>query len=103
MIGIKLNTEFDLQIIVKKDAEGKIVSGLVVGDTTDQEAVLVLGMKQGDLKTDPLLGPGLTKFTRGKFNRSEALGRIRLHFIRARIDFDKYKEQIDFYVNQKLK
>lgn len=55
---------------------------------------MVLQMSQGELKEDPLLGVGLTKYIRGKFSQSQIDQRIRAHFIRAGINYDEYKDKI---------
>ena len=92
--GILLTSDFELAVNVVRDANGLIVSGLVVGSSIDQDAVMVLKLHQGDLKEDPLLGPGLTKFIRGKVDKSQIDNRIRQHFTRAGIDYDDYKDRI---------
>lgn len=92
--GILLTNEFEVMIkpVLKN---GLIVSGLIVGDTTDQDAVIVLKLKQGELKEDPLMGAGLTKFMRGKYSKSQIDERIRIHLTRAGINYDEYKERIN--------
>lgn len=97
-VGILLSTDFDVIIEPSRDSEGKITSGLVLGDTTDQNAVMVLQLFQGNLKEDPLLGAGLTKYMRGKLDRSQIETRIRLHFERAGIDYDAHKERLNVEV-----
>lgn len=94
MNGILLDANYNLLINKKVDSSGKIVSGLVIGNTTDQEVALVLQMSQGELKEDPLLGIGLTKFIRGKYSPTKVEQRIRSHFTRAGIDYDTYKERM---------
>ena len=98
MIGILLDNNYDLVVRPKVDASGKIVSGLVAGDTTDQEAALVLQMSQGELKEDPLLGVGLTKFVRAKYSATKIEQRIRSHFTRAGIDYDTYKDKMQLNI-----
>jgi hypothetical protein len=93
--GILLNTDFDISIKPKYDSNGKILTGFTIGATVDQEVVLVLKMSQGELKEDPLLGAGLTKFIRGKFSNSAIEHRIKQHLTRARIDYDEYKNKIN--------
>ena len=92
--GILLDSEFDLIVSPVRDANGLIISGFVLGDNLDQNAVMVLKLRQGDLKEDPLLGAGLTKFMRGKYDASAIESRIKQHFIRAGIDYDRYKDRI---------
>lgn len=96
--GILLTTDFDIAVQTLRNADGKIVRGVLVGNTTDQNAILVLKLHQGDLKEDPLLGVGLTKYMRGKLDRSQIESRIRVHFTRAGIDYDDYKERLNIEI-----
>ena len=90
MKGILLDANYD--VIVKNGS-------LKIGDTTDQNAALVLKMKQGDLKEDLLLGPGLSRFIRGKYNASQIEQTIRAHFIRAGINFEEYRDRLQNRIN----
>ena len=89
--GILLTSDFELNINPVRDANGLIVSGIVVGECIDQEAVCILKSRTCDYKEDPIIGPGLTKFIRGNYNTSEIETIIRQHFIRAGIDYEDYK------------
>lgn len=46
----------DLKITVKKDTEGKIISGLTIGNTLEQNMALILLIAPGELKEYPTLG-----------------------------------------------
>ena len=59
MKGIQL-IDYDLDIKVKRDQFGKIVSGLVVGDILHQNQALLLSMGKGELKENPSVGIGFT-------------------------------------------
>lgn len=98
MVGILLDTVYDLVVKPRFDNSGKITSGLVVGNSDDQDAALVLKMSQGELKEDPLLGCGLTKFMRGKYSATKIEQRIRSHFTRAGIDYDEYRERMSLTI-----
>ena len=95
--GILLDTSFDLQIRPERK-DGMIVKGLVVGNTTDQDAALVLSMNQGELKEDGLLGVGLVKYVGSKYNRSKIDVLIKTHFTRIGIDYEDYKSKIDINI-----
>ena len=101
MQGILLDTNYSLMIKPKRDGNGLITGGLVVDDNTDQCAALVLEMSQGELKEDPLLGAGLTKFIRGKYSKSQVEMKIRQHLTRAGINYNEYKEQITTTIKTK--
>ncbi len=92
--GILLTDDFDLAIQPVRDTQGKIVSGLVVGDTTAQNGIMTLKLHQGNLKSDPLIGVGLNKNIRGKLDRSQIESRIRVHFTRAGLDYDNFKKMM---------
>ena len=99
MKGILLNTDFELQVNVLRDGDGLITGGLVIGDNTDQCAATALQMQQGELKEDPLLGAGLTKFIRGKYSQTEIEQRIRQHLTRAGINYQNYRQRISLTIN----
>lgn len=64
-IGIQLNdnsdtgTIMDLKIDPVRDSSNKIVSGLVIGQSMEQNIALMLMMHQGELKFKPDLGVGI--------------------------------------------
>lgn len=101
MKGVLIDTNYDLIINVRRNSTGMITGGLVVGDNTDQSAALILGMSQGELKEDPLLGAGLTKFIRGKYSKSQVEMKIRQHLTRAGINYNEYKEQFTTTIKTK--
>lgn len=63
--GIQLNDNLsvgqilDLKVEIKKDAEGKIMQGLFVGNTLQQNQALILITQQGENKFNPDLGVGI--------------------------------------------
>ncbi|GHV13644.1 hypothetical protein FACS1894169_01090 [Bacteroidia bacterium] len=63
MTGILLNEETgDLAINIIRDANGKIVSGLTVGDADYQNIRLLLLSNKGDFKEHPILGVGVERY-----------------------------------------
>lgn len=64
-IGIQLTDNkdlgdvLDLKVEVVRDAAGRIISGLVAGDTLEQNKAMILIAHQGDFKYRPDLGVGL--------------------------------------------
>lgn len=56
---------FDLKIDVKKDAEGKIISGEVIGNTVEQNKALILILQPGELKERPYVGVGFKNILLG--------------------------------------
>lgn len=49
----------DVKIVPVRDASNKIVSGLVIGTTLEQNIALMLMLHQGELKFKPDLGVGI--------------------------------------------
>lgn len=58
--GIQINSDYDLAIQVKYDRNGKILSGLVVGDVLYQNQAMLLMAHKGEYKENPLVGVGLS-------------------------------------------
>lgn len=58
MRAIKLNN-FEIDVQLKFDTEGKILSGLNLGDTLRQNQALILVLHQGELKERPEIGVGI--------------------------------------------
>ena len=58
MRAIKLNN-FKIDVQLKFDTEGKILSGLNLGDTLRQNQALILVLHQGELKERPEVGVGI--------------------------------------------
>lgn len=59
MNGIRTQ-DFDIKIDVKKGLDGKITSGLEVGDILRQNQALILVMHKGELKENPSVGVGIS-------------------------------------------
>ena len=58
MRAIKLNN-FEIDVQLKFDTEGKILSGLRLDDTLRQNQALILVLHQGELKERPEVGVGI--------------------------------------------
>lgn len=85
----------DLKIKIRKDASGKIVRGLVVGNTLQQNIGLLMIAQQGEFKAEPRLGIGLSDLTLGT-EMLELRHKIRLQFP---VDGLRIKK-LDFYPNR---
>lgn len=59
MRGIQLE-DYDLAVKVEKDNAGKIISGVIIGDTLQQNQALILKMHKGELHEDPSVGVGIS-------------------------------------------
>lgn len=60
MTGIQI-TDYDLAVDVRRDADGRISGGLVVGDILCQNQALILAFRKGDLKDDVSVGVGISR------------------------------------------
>jgi hypothetical protein len=60
--GVLFDDTGDLQIKARRNAQGKIVSGLVIGDVTAQNQRTILLAEKGEIKEAPLLGVGTQSF-----------------------------------------
>lgn len=64
MKGILLDSNHDVAIEVKRDADGKIISGLVINDITYQRCELIIMAQKGEFKEHPTLGFGIESYLR---------------------------------------
>ncbi|MDR3704281.1 MAG: hypothetical protein P4L28_00020 [Paludibacteraceae bacterium] len=93
-------SRLDLQVQVTT-VGGLITRGIVMLDNTiDQEASLLLQLNQGDLKEDPLLGPNMLKYIRSNATKSEILSAIKIQFNRADLNFDDFKNRMTMMLNK---
>jgi hypothetical protein len=88
----------DIKISPELDGDGKIVSGIVVGDTLEQNKALILIGHQGDFKFNPEIGVGLSDVLLGNDHLSFR-HRIREHFAMDGLQVS----QLDLYPKKPLK
>lgn len=88
----------DLKIKIVRDSAGMIVSGLVVGNTLEQNKTIILVAHQGELKANPDLGVGLGDILLGS-DYLEFRHRIREHFAKDGLVL----ETVDLYENKPIK
>ncbi len=74
--GILLDETGDLLIEVKRDKNGLITSGTVVGDVTKQNQRTILLAEKGEIKEVPLIGVGIASYLDDD-NPSELLREVR--------------------------
>lgn len=103
-IGIQLNDNndsgdvLDLKINVVRDSAGKIVSGLVVGDTLEQNKAIILIAHEGQLKGNPDVGVGIGDIALSS-DYLEYRHKIREHFAKDGL----VVETLDLYENKPVK
>lgn len=59
MNGIRTE-DYDIKIDVQKGLDGRIISGLEIGDILRQNQALILAMHKGELKENPSVGVGIS-------------------------------------------
>lgn len=91
----------DLQVQITKNSSELITRGMLLLDNTiDQEAQLLLLLNQGDLKEDPLLGTNMLTYIRSSATKSDILSVIKVQFKRAGLNFDDYKNRMTMILNK---
>ena len=70
---ILLDAEDDLQL-----ADGD----LALGESYVQEVGIIIRLNQGDLKADPLLGPGMIRMVNGRVSQNDIKAVVQLHLER---------------------
>ncbi|WP_241657596.1 hypothetical protein [Flavobacterium cerinum] len=88
----------DLKVNTVYDASGKIISGLVIGDTLEQNKALILIAHPGDFKHRPDIGVGLGDI---QFSEDylEYRHRIREHFAKDGLRVT----ELDLYENKPIR
>lgn len=83
-MDILTDNDFDLLI-------DPIQGDLVTGDGTQDDIALVVGLSQGALKRDALLGPNIIRLLKSNANNEVVERQIKLHLERDQKDFDDFK------------
>lgn len=88
-------------IVLTGDGDLTVTNGhLQIGDTLLQDASLILGLTQGDLKEDPLCGANLMRHIRGKADRTQVDRTVKIQLQRAGIDYEEVKEKLILKINE---
>jgi len=87
----------DLKIDVRRDASGKIIQGIVVGNTLQQNKALILMSHQGDVKSRIDIGVGFEDLLLAE-NYLEYRHRTREHFLKDGL----ITKQLDLYPNKPI-
>ena len=66
----------------------------VIGESITQEVCAILRLHQGELKSDPLLGPSLTRKVKGPLNEVAFKHKVQLHLKRDGKDYEEIKDHI---------
>ncbi len=87
-------------IILDGNNDLKIRNGsVVIGETTMQDAYVVLKINQGELKDDPMTGMNLTRMIRGKVKMEKIRKTIEIALKRVGVRLDDIKDKIGTFIN----
>jgi hypothetical protein len=95
--GIALGSDYDVKVIITKNAQGLITKGLRLEETLPQNQAVILLAQLGDLKENPAQGVGLGNM----INDNDLLGWQRR--IIMQMQFDKQVVRTVNFKNGKLK
>jgi hypothetical protein len=105
-IAIQLTPDTQLEKVlkpvfsIKRDAQGKILQGLVIGSTQAQNEALILASNAGEYKNSPRLGVGLENALLGE---SSELLKYR-HAVRSNYALEGLEiSELDLYSWKKIK
>ena len=62
MKGIMVDDSYNFKMNVRRDANGMIIGGFIIGDTTFQNQEFIIMAEKGEYKEDPLKGVGIHSF-----------------------------------------
>jgi len=87
--------EFGFDILLDNNDDLIIENGdLVIGESTLQEVGIIARLTQGDLKSDPILGPNLFMMINSKASQIEILTKLKLHLARDGKDYNLLQDYI---------
>lgn len=71
MTGILVDENYDLQVTVKKDGNGLITQGLVLGNIDYQRCSFIIVAQKGEFKQVPSLGLGIDNYLKKTISAHE--------------------------------
>lgn len=90
MIDVSLGIDDDLGI-----TDGDFT----IGESLSQDVGIILRLNQGDLKSDPILGPNLIQLIKSKVSQQELQTIIKLHLERDGKDYNEVKNIMQINTN----
>ena len=92
--------EYQRDIMLDADDDLKIIDGdFLVDESYLQEVGIIIRLNSGELKSDPVLGPNLVQLMRGKYDKAEFDGRVRLHLSRDKKRYEDVKSLVHLKVS----
>lgn len=62
MIGVMLNEDKDMAVLVKRDSRGLITQGVILGNITNQNQELIVIAEKGEFKEIPKRGVAISNY-----------------------------------------
>ena len=82
-------------ILLDENDDLKILNGdFDIGESEMQEVGIILRLRQGELKSDPILGANLQHFMKGKYDRVAIEKRVKIHLERDGKNYDEIKKKL---------
>lgn len=86
-------------ILLDNDNDLKVLNGtLAISDSLMQEVSIILQLRQGNLKTVPLLGPDLIQLKKTNLSKFDIEQRLRVHLALDKKEYKQVKQQLQFYI-----
>lgn len=87
-------------ILIDSDNNPQILNGdFSTGESELQDVAIILQLRQGELKSDPILGVNLQHFLKGKYDRVAIEKRVKIHLERDGKNYDKVKRNLNININ----
>lgn len=88
--------------ILLDDADDLIISNgdFKIDESLTQEVGIILRLHQGELKSDPLLGPSLIRHVLSPLDEVAFKQKVQLHLARDGKDYNEIKEHISIQLNE---
>lgn len=87
-------------IILDENNDIQILNGdFQIGESELQEVEIILKLRQGELKNDPILGANIQHFMKGKYDRVAIEKRVKINLERDGKNYDQIKNKLKFNVS----
>lgn len=82
-------------ILLNEIDDLQILNGdFAIGESELQDVGIILRLRQGELKSDPILGANLQHFMKSKYDRVSLEKRVKIHLERDGKNYDQIKNKI---------
>ena len=86
--------------LLNRDNDMIIKDGdFLTGESYFQEVAMILSLNQGDLKSQPMLGPNLVQLKKMNASKLDIQKRVRIHLAQDSKDYEDVKNNIKLNTN----